>query len=91
MKCINCEFESPFNLKFCGNCVLPSNQNTSFSAFTKIAILQPQQVLKIDNEVERRHLTVKFCDLVGSTTLSARLDPVFKLSKYAQTHNSIIK
>ena len=24
---------------------------------------------------ERRHLTVMFCDLVGSTTLSAELDP----------------
>jgi class 3 adenylate cyclase len=26
-------------------------------------------------EAERRHLTVVFCDLVGSTELSARLDP----------------
>ena len=26
-------------------------------------------------EAERRQLTVMFCDLVGSTTLSARLDP----------------
>ena len=26
-------------------------------------------------EPERRHLTVMFCDLVGSTALSARLDP----------------
>ena len=26
-------------------------------------------------EAERRHLTVMFCDLVGSTTLAARLDP----------------
>ena len=26
-------------------------------------------------EAERRHLTVMFCDLVGSTVLSARLDP----------------
>src|SRR5215211_1923384 len=26
-------------------------------------------------EAERRHLTVMFCDLVGSTTLSVRLDP----------------
>src|SRR5215475_4465283 len=26
-------------------------------------------------EAERRHLTVMFCDLVGSTILSARLDP----------------
>ena len=27
------------------------------------------------SEAERRHLTVMFCDLVGSTRLSARLDP----------------
>ena len=27
------------------------------------------------NEAERRHLTVMICDLVGSTALSARLDP----------------
>jgi class 3 adenylate cyclase len=27
------------------------------------------------NRAERRHLTVMFCDLVGSTALSARLDP----------------
>jgi class 3 adenylate cyclase len=26
-------------------------------------------------EAERRQLTVMFCDLVGSTALSARLDP----------------
>ena len=26
-------------------------------------------------DAERRHLTVMFCDLVGSTALSARLDP----------------
>jgi class 3 adenylate cyclase/tetratricopeptide (TPR) repeat protein len=26
-------------------------------------------------EAERRHLTIMFCDLVGSTSLSARLDP----------------
>jgi class 3 adenylate cyclase len=26
-------------------------------------------------EAERRHLTVMFCDLVGSTALSARFDP----------------
>jgi class 3 adenylate cyclase/predicted ATPase len=27
------------------------------------------------DEAERRHLTVMFCDLVGSTTLAARMDP----------------
>ena len=30
---------------------------------------------KIPDRAERRHLTVMFCDLVGSTALSARLDP----------------
>src|SRR5947208_1116089 len=29
----------------------------------------------LQHDVERRHLTVMFCDLVGSTALSARLDP----------------
>ena len=29
----------------------------------------------VQGEVERRQLTVMFCDLVGSTALSARLDP----------------
>ena len=30
----------------------------------------------VTHEAERRQLTVFFCDLVGSTELSARLDPV---------------
>ncbi|HWL75525.1 MAG TPA: adenylate/guanylate cyclase domain-containing protein, partial [Burkholderiaceae bacterium] len=29
----------------------------------------------LQHDAERRHLTVMFCDLVGSTALSARLDP----------------
>lgn len=35
--------------------------------------LAAEQALRRD--AERRHLTVMFCDLVGSTALSARLDP----------------
>src|SRR5262249_42118725 len=35
------------------------------------AIVHPLQA----EEAERRHLTVMFCDLVGSTALSERLDP----------------
>src|SRR5262245_48571832 len=31
--------------------------------------------LRRPDEGERRHLTVMFCDLVGSTALAARLDP----------------
>jgi hypothetical protein len=35
------------------------------------AVTEPTPVA----EAERRHLTVMFCDLVGSTALAARLDP----------------
>jgi class 3 adenylate cyclase len=32
-------------------------------------------ITKLEDAAERRHLTVMFCDLVGSTALSAQLDP----------------
>jgi class 3 adenylate cyclase len=35
----------------------------------------PQAAAEPNQEGERRHLTVMFCDLVGSTGLSSRLDP----------------
>jgi len=42
------------------------------------AALEPAEAATervLRDEAERRHLTVMFCDLVGSTALSARLDP----------------
>ncbi len=36
---------------------------------------QPSDALASVAQAERRHLTIMFCDLVGSTALSARLDP----------------
>jgi hypothetical protein len=36
---------------------------------------QPATAPSVRDEAERRHLTVMICDLVGSTALSARLDP----------------
>ena len=39
------------------------------------ASLQSAQELSTNIRPERRHLTVVFCDLVGSTALSAQLDP----------------
>jgi class 3 adenylate cyclase/predicted ATPase len=38
------------------------------------AVAQPAS-LPLPAQAERRHLTVMFCDMVGSTALSARLDP----------------
>ena len=42
---------------------------------------QPATSIASTGEAERRQLTVMFCDLVGSTALSSRLDPedVFRL------------
>src|SRR5262249_24142843 len=46
-------------------------------AYTKVSL--PDTLPTIDRSLkevaERRHLTVMICDLVGSTALSARLDP----------------
>src|SRR4029453_5698489 len=41
------------------------------------------------DEAERRHLTVLFCDLVGSTALSARLDPEDMRQVIAAYHTRI--
>src|SRR5262249_18337262 len=37
--------------------------------------IQPRATARSTAQAERRQLTVMFCDLVGSTTLSAQLDP----------------
>jgi len=39
------------------------------------ALNQAELTAACRHDAERRHLTVMFCDLVGSTALSARLDP----------------
>ena len=45
-------------------------------AVGELAAARPQAAdPKIPHRAERRQLTVMFCDLVGSTALSARLDP----------------
>ncbi|OCP19692.1 MULTISPECIES: adenylate/guanylate cyclase domain-containing protein [unclassified Ensifer] len=42
---------------------------------SSLAATPQPHVSPTPSEAERRHLTVMFCDLVGSTALSARLDP----------------
>ncbi len=42
-------------------------------------------------EAERRQLTVMFCDLVGSTELSERLDPEEMRSVLSRYHNAVAK
>ena len=42
---------------------------------TALEIARDKAAMTVSVEAERRQLTVMFCDLVGSTELSARLDP----------------
>src|SRR5215204_47264 len=60
--CPQCRFENPQGFAFCGRC------GTALAAYPPIS--KPVAL-----EGERRHLTVMFCDLVGSITLSELLDP----------------
>jgi predicted ATPase/class 3 adenylate cyclase len=51
----------------------------AIAALNETALAPAESTAKVQpvraEDAERRHLTVMFCDLVGSTVLSARLDP----------------
>jgi class 3 adenylate cyclase/tetratricopeptide (TPR) repeat protein len=73
-KCPSCGAENRSDAKFCDSC----GAALSGSASTKDAKpeQQPRTAIETDRlEGERRHLSVLFCDLVGSTELSHHLDP----------------
>ncbi len=65
--CADCGFENPLNARFCGGCgkALQSDIPAAVKPVPPTAA----------RSAERRHLTVMFCDLVGSTDLSVRFDP----------------
>ena len=68
--CPNCAFNSPAEFNFCGQC------GTRFSAESDAPSKPPgTPATESQPRVERRQLTVLFCDLVGSTELSQSLDP----------------
>src|SRR5262245_5776920 len=70
--CPQCGFANPPGFKFCGACATPL---TGQPARAQLAEAFPQFVAPSRAEAERRQLTVLFCDVVGSTALSAQLDP----------------
>jgi class 3 adenylate cyclase/predicted ATPase len=90
MWCRNCAVEVPEQKKFCGQCgsavvrrcLACGAANPALNKFcgdcgTKLRVDSPAVVAttRDSRPIERRQLTVLFCDLVGSTALSARLDP----------------
>ena len=71
--CPNCEFVNEAGERYCGGCGRPTDDGADHPACsppTPQAGPDPAR-----SGPERRHLTVMFCDLVGSTSLAARLDP----------------
>ncbi|MGH7813751.1 MAG: AAA family ATPase [Candidatus Binataceae bacterium] len=68
--CPKCEFENSPAARFCGECGVPL---TAAPAGPQADAAAPSAALAAEGE--RRHLTVLFCDLVGSTEIAARLDP----------------
>ena len=90
MHCRNCAAEVPAQRKFCGlcgaavvrRCVACGAVNPALNKFcgdcgTKLRVdsLAAAPTAPNSRPIERRQLTVLFCDLVGSTALSAGLDP----------------
>jgi len=69
MRCPRCNAENLPAAKFCGECGAPFDSSIG----TPVSATPPLQSPEVVGE--RRHLTVLFCDLVGSTAIAARLDP----------------
>ncbi len=69
--CRACGRENPSGNSYCGNCGAPLTGATPPERSS--AVGTPAK--PVSPGAERRQLTVMFCDLVGSTALSSRLDP----------------
>src|SRR5229473_7689223 len=68
-RCASCGAENEPTEKFCGEC------GASLSAPVNPPVVKTPPVPAHEVVGERRHLTILFCDLVGSTTLAAQVDP----------------
>jgi class 3 adenylate cyclase/tetratricopeptide (TPR) repeat protein len=62
---------------------------TALGAEVRAAVTAAPRDALAPAEAERRHLTVMFCDLIGSTALSARLDPEDLSEVIAAYHRAV--
>jgi class 3 adenylate cyclase/predicted ATPase len=73
-RCPSCGSANPASAKFCLECGHKLPATGADGAGRPAADTATQQTSQVAGSAERRQLTVMFCDLVGSTALSARLD-----------------
>jgi class 3 adenylate cyclase len=75
-KCQQCGTSNEVGERFCGECGLALDAAVGTTLEAPVgAPVPPALVPKPEITGERRHLTVLFCDLVGSTGIATRLDP----------------
>ena len=68
-RCSNCNSDNAPGAKFCADCGTQLRAPAG-NPFFQVPPVQARAIAG-----ERRHLTVLFCDLVGSTAIAAQLDP----------------
>src|SRR4051795_12658063 len=83
MECVACHATLADGVKFCSTCGAPSPNlctacgtlNTPDARFCSECGVSLTKRRPVASVAERRQISVLFCDLVGSTALSSRLDP----------------
>jgi class 3 adenylate cyclase len=73
LPCPSCGSLNPPRAKYCGDCGTRLNQDAA--PVPPPLVSREPQPTHSTSQAERRQLSVMFCDLVGSTALSVRLDP----------------
>ena len=74
-KCPHCGADCPEKAVFCMKCGTKLLGETTPTPTSTEQPVEESFIERQTPEAERRQLTVMFCDLVGSTVLSAQLDP----------------
>ena len=73
--CSACGHPNPAEANFCLECGKSLTDSASLEKAQVIAPRRSSAPLTTGSLAERRHLTILFCDMVGSSALSTQLDP----------------
>lgn len=92
-RCSECGFENDAEDRFCGGCGIALADPSGGPAEPAIAASVAPPPPAEEERAERRQITVLFCDMVGSTALSQKLDPEELrdlMHRYQQTCTEVI-